>query len=152
MKKLVMPMVYPLQGVVTKCFNQFYGDLSNFSFPPPGQALEVCFYELREDVLGTFERENCDVSYLAWLMALDRIALAHDDVKLAQFIKSSQKVSMNFHKRANDVERLMSAYQLREHEEASADMLGHSILQRARELSALQVLRRKPANDVRKSG
>jgi hypothetical protein len=141
LKKMVLPGVYPLKGVVMKCYQQFYSN-GDASFPPPGMSLEVSYHDMREEVLGTFQRANCDVAYLAWLMLLQNVC--DDNPKLGAFVKSAQTVSMNFRHRANEAERLWAVYQLKEHEEAAADMLGHSVLARSRELASIQAQRRYP--------
>eukprot|EP00959_Pyramimonas_sp_CCMP1952_P084518 1767885-Pyramimonas_sp.AAC.1 len=45
-------------------------------------------------------------------------------------------------KRANESERVLQVYQLKEDEEKNADLLGHSLLTRSRELAGLQEHRR----------
>lgn len=135
MKKMAIPNVWPLHGTVMKCYQQFYSD-GNPTFPPVGMSVEVCYHDSTEADLGTFTRENCDVPFLAWLMLLKEIC--DDSPKYALFLKASQCVTMNFHQRSSEVEKLWAAYQMKEHEEAAADMLGHSVLSRARELAALQ--------------
>lgn len=147
-QKFVLPHCFPLQGTVQKCFDQYYAN-GSVSFPPPGLLLEVTYYDVREETIGSFERENLDVPFLAWLMLLKEIDRANDTSQFATFMKASQLITMKFNKRIDEKERLWAVYQLKEHEEKNADLLGHSILQRARELSALQAQRHEPAESVR---
>ena len=138
MAKLTMPLCFPLQGTVKRCFDHFYANGKSYNFPPPGMALEVAYFDLRDDLIGSYERENGDVPFLAWLMLLADVE--GDSEKLTKFLKAAHNINMNFHKRTDEMDKLTSVYAIKEHEEASADLLGHSILQRARELSALQAL------------
>lgn len=141
MQKCVLPNCYPLRGHVVRCFEQFYNNGQDFyNFPPPGMMLEVSYFtEIRDESFGTFERDNCDVPFFAWLMLLQQCL--SDTTKLAHFMRAAQNVTMHFHHRSSELEKMSSVYQLKEHEEAAADMVGHSVLQRARELSSLQAPR-----------
>ena len=129
--------VYPLQGSVNRAYTYYYaGD--EVCLPPPGMVFEIAYYgaELTEEGVGTWERCNGDVFYLAWLMKLRRHA--DDKEMLAKMIKASHAVSCHFKSCNNVTDRITRAYALREHEEANMDLLGHSLLTRARELSSLQ--------------
>ena len=61
-----------------------------------------------------------------------------DAAKLAVFKDAANNMVANFNLRSSDAEKTLRAYQLKEDEEKSADLLGHSLLSRARALCALQ--------------
>ena len=137
LQKFVLPNCYPLRGHVQRCFDQFYNGRDLFGFPPPGMMLEVAYFtEIRDESFGTFERENCDVAYLAWLTLLQQCQSDVD--RNSKITWAAQSISMSFHLRANEMEKMSVVYQLKENEEAAVDMVGHSVLQRARELSSFQ--------------
>jgi hypothetical protein len=136
---MCIPNVFPLRGVVQKCYDHFYAGAAEPLFPPPGQLLELCYFSGIdvENLPGQFQRMNCDVSWLAWLMCWQKAD--GDTTETAKLIKTAQSITMRFTKLDNETSKLSRCYQIKEHEEASADLLGHSILTRARELSSLQV-------------
>ena len=135
-----MPSVYPLRGTVDRAFKQHYADSTNYGFPPPGTMLEVAYFGEPSANVGQFERENCDVYLLAWLLQLK--AVVNDSTELATFVKAAQTITMSYNQRAMKTDKMAAVYQLKEHEESAADILGHSVVARARELSAVQDMHR----------
>ena len=135
-----MPKVYPLRGTVDRAFKQHYADSTTYGFPPPGTMLEVAYYGDPISNVGQFERENCDVYFMAWLLRLKEVM--NDSTELKTFLQASQTITMSFNHRAKFSDKLAAVYQLKENEESAADILGHSVLGRARELSALQDMHR----------
>ena len=104
---------------------------------PPPRTFEVSYFTtMKDEDVGKWERDNCDVFYLAWLMKLREVE--HNPAELQKFKDAAQLVPMRFNKRSTDQDKLLAAYQCKESEEKDADMLGHSLLQRARELVAFQ--------------
>jgi hypothetical protein len=93
---------------------------------------------MKEADIGTWERCNGDVLYLAFLTKLEKVTAEGDAAKIAKWSKAANTVPMSFKLQATEQAKLAKAYQLKESEEANADMLGHSLVSRARELSALQ--------------
>jgi len=135
MQAMAIPKVWPVYGSVRKVFQQYYhGD--NYQFPPPGHLLEVCAYKVSADTIGKFERENLDTFFLAFLLKLE--AVADDPEQLAKVKAAGNDVVMKINLRNNAEEKLRASYQNRENEEKDAEVLGHSILTRAREISSIQ--------------
>ena len=135
-----IPGVWPLKGTVEKVKEHWFNESANpnFQFPPAGLALEVAFFQLpiKPEHVGSFERENLDAHFLAWLMKLDEVK--DDEVKLTAFKEASNNVVANFNFRGSQDEKTVRAYQLKEDEEKAADTVGHSVLARGRALCALQ--------------
>ena len=137
-EKMALPGVWPLAGTVAKAYAHYYAD-GSVNFPPPGFLLEVSYYgELKQEHIGTIERDNHDTLFLAWLQMVKNATDEKDKAKLSQIKEAAQNVPMRWNLRNKDSDKILSAYQHRESEEANADLLGHSMLARARELCALQ--------------
>jgi hypothetical protein len=125
---------------VDRAFKQHYADSTNYAFPPPGTMLEVAYFGEPSANVGQFERENCDAYLMAWLLRLQQVV--NDSAELAAFVKAAQTITMSYNQRAMNTDKMAAVYQLKEHEESAADILGHSVVGRARELTALQDMHR----------
>ena len=101
---------------------------------------------MSEEGFGTWERCNGDVLYLAFLMKLSLIL--SESALVAKWVRAANNINMSFKLKRDEKEKLATAYQLRESEEANADLLGHSLLARARELSGLQESTHRPPNPI----
>ena len=137
-----IPSVYPLLEAVKQAKEHWYGDRADqtFPFPPPGAVLQVAKFNapLTDADCGKLQRENLDIVFLAWLMRYREVVEAGDNRSVAHFRKASLHVLMTVKFRANEGEKLARAYQLREDEEKNANIAGHSLLSRARELNTIQ--------------
>lgn len=134
--KMSIPMVWPDEGAVKKTLAHYYAGNDSFYFPPSGQLLEVCAYTRSADDIGTWERENLDTIFFAWLMKLAEIK--SNPVAMAAFRDASNRVLMHIHLRAKEEDKMRIAYQLRENDEKNRDTAGHSLLMRARSLASIQ--------------
>ena len=137
-----IPGVYPLKGAVLQEMQQYYGERANqaFEFPPPGTLLQVAAFKLpiEEADLGKLQRANLDLAFLAWLMRFDQALKQKDSKTIAYFRKASLHVLMDVRLVPSESEKLALAYQFREDEERNAQIAGHSLLSRARELNSTQ--------------
>lgn len=116
---------------------EYYYGGDDFKFPPPGLMLEVSYIgEPRESDVGTWTRDSLDTIYFGWLMKLHTILEEPD--KLQAFKKAAETVTMSFKMQVNETDRITAVYQLFENEEKNADLLGHSLLRRAREIASIQ--------------
>ena len=139
LEAVALPNVWPLEGQVRQAYKHYYEGKppSEWAFPPGGYLVEVSFFgKIEKQQVGRLIRDNCDVLFFAWLMLLD--AVKADPAKLQEMQQKAEAVPMKFSPRRNSEEVLMAAYQYKEDEEKNRDVLGHSFLQRARELSGLQ--------------
>ena len=137
MGKMSLPNVWPLKGTVVKAFKHYYKDKDEFRFPPAGFLLEVSYFtKLEASQVGEWERDNHDTFYLAWLMLLDEIK--EDAEKLKIMKEMAQQIPMRFNRRDTPQSKLLASYQHKENEEKNIDILGHSLLARARELVGIQ--------------
>ncbi|CAK0892141.1 unnamed protein product [Prorocentrum cordatum] len=134
---MTLPAVWPLEGAVKKAHEHYYQDKGCYTFPPPGHIVEVSFYKtLAPEMVRKLQRDSLGTLYLAWLMLLRDVQ--EKEEKLAKIVEAAMQVPMKFTKRNNDNERVLKVYQYKEDEEKNADLLGHSLLGRARELAGLQ--------------
>ena len=133
-----IPGVFPLKGSVVKAKCHYYADRDYFVFPPSGHMFEVAYFgnKIEELSIGRMERENGDILLMAWFMRLAEIK--DDPDRLTKFRECANNVAMRLHPRANASEKIGHAYQGKENEEKSAELMGHSLLCRARELVAIQ--------------
>ena len=137
MGKMSLPNVWPLRGTVTKAIQHYYKDKDEFRFPPAGFLLEVSYFtKLASSQVGQWERDNHDTSYLAWLMQLDEIKEDAEKFKIMK--EMAQHIPMRFNRRDTPQSKLLASYQHKENEEKNIDILGHSLLARARELVGIQ--------------
>ena len=136
LEAMSLPGCWPLKGVVQKAFEHYYaGDV--LAYPPPGCLQEVSFFgKITPSMVGKFQRDNLDPLHMAFLMKLDQVK--GDAEQLRRLKDNCNHVPVRFNLRRTDNERLLAAYQLKEHEEKNAELLGHSLLVRARELVGLQ--------------
>ena len=144
LSKFAIPGVFPLEGVARKAMEHFFAEEVNpsYTFPPPGQALELAFHRkpLEMSDVGTLQRENCDLLITAWLMKYSCLVSEGDENKLKCFRDSAMNVTARFNFRETDQQRLTTAWQRREDEEKSRDLVGHSLLQRAKQIISLSDL------------
>lgn len=132
-----LPGVWPLKGTCVKAFQFYYGTPDAYKFPPPGFMMEVSYVgELREADVGCWTRDCHDTIFFAWLLKLESVK--DDPPALEQMRKAAEHVTMTFHLRATEQDRIAAAYQMIENEETNANLLGHSLLRRARELASIQ--------------
>ena len=132
-----LPGVWPLRGTCKKAMEFYYGSDDNFKFPPPGLMLEVSYIgEVRDCDVGTWTRDSLDSIYFGWLMKLQSIMKDPENVEA--FRRAGEQVTMSFKAQVNETDRIAAVYQLFENEEKNADLLGHSLLRRARELASIQ--------------
>lgn len=135
-----VPGVWPLKGTTKKAMLHYFGEGANptFQFPPSGIVLEVAYFSasLQDSDIGKMQRENCDTLLLAWL--LKGYSVKDDPEKLRAFKEAGANVAMRIKKRSSDSAKVGAAWQAKEDEEKNADVLGHSLLTRGRELVALQ--------------
>lgn len=92
----------------------------------------------QDDIVGKLERENRDDLLLAWLMRYQELKNAGTTEELKKFKKAAYNFHMHFNFRADQTERRLRAYQLREDEDKAGDRMGHSPMTKARELYSLQ--------------
>ncbi|CAK0856763.1 unnamed protein product [Prorocentrum cordatum] len=137
MCSMTLPAAWPLEGAVEKAYEHYYQEKGCYAFPPPGHIVEVSFYKtLAPEMVRKLQRDSLGSLYLAWLMLLRDVQ--EKEEKLAKIVEAAMQVPMKFTKRNNDNERVLKVYQYKEDEEKNAELLGHSLLGRARELAGLQ--------------
>ena len=141
--KMAIPQVWPLLGAVQKAKEHWYGGNrfdQCYAFPPPGIPLNVACYKSPLDAsqVGHVERENCDILFLSWLLRYKEVKELQMETAVAQFQKAATSVPMHFSLRVSEADKVAHAYQLKEDEEKAADIQGHSLLSRARELNSIQ--------------
>jgi hypothetical protein len=136
------PSVYPLRGTVVALKQHYYNLQNNpmFTFPGHSMVIEAAFYEMpmKAEHVGTFERENCDALFLAWLMRYAEAKAEQNEDEIKLFKIAAEKVGARFNLRSSRAEHLMRSYQLKEDEEKVGERLGHSTLSKSRELYAIQ--------------
>ena len=136
MEKMSISSVWPLRGTVHRAYLHYYSN-GEVTYPPAGFLQEVSYYtSMSENQVGKFERDNCDIFYLAWLMKLQKVQ--DDPEELQRMKESANSIPVRFNLRDNNNAKLLAAYQNREDEEKNAELLGHSLLTRGRELVGFQ--------------
>ena len=137
MEAMSLPGVWPLEGTVKQAYQHYYASSENWAYPPPGFLQEISYFgKLSMDMVGKLERDNLDTFFLAWLLKLEEVEGNPQD--LQKMKDHAKAVPTHFNKRSSEDNKLQAAYQNKEHEEKNADILGHSLLSRARELVGLQ--------------
>ena len=136
MEQMAIPSVWPMRGAVVKAASHWFS--RSTVFPPPGMLLElsVSVLPLQEHQLSNFKRLNLDTILLGWLWAWR--AAMDDAERSAEFATAAGHILCRFNVVNNEDEAVLFAYQVKEDEERAADVLGHSLLTRARELTSLQ--------------
>ena len=131
--------VWPLEGAVRAAAKQYLTD-SFPKFPPPGKLLELAVYRLPfEDWdQGQLERENLDIEYLGWLVAFRSVS--QNAGKARRFLEASRRVLAHVNLRRNELDKSGYAYQMKEDEDKDAQLKGHSVLTRGRELCSLTLM------------
>lgn len=134
---MASPSTWPLEGTVLQAYKHYYENSDTMEYPPPGSIQEVSYYgKLSMESVGHIERDNLDVFFLAFLCKLK--AVEGDENGLRQIKAMAAIVPTRFHHRLTIDQKLVAVYQHKENEEKNAEVLGHSLLSRARELVGLQ--------------
>lgn len=137
-----VPGVWPLKGCVERVKAHWFSPGVNpkMEFPPPGMLLELGFFKhpIEPQHAGTFVRTNLDLHFLAYLMMAKDVVDGGDAAAIAAMREASGNITCGFTFYDTCQAKLVAAYQMREDEEKASDVLGHSVLTRARTLCQLQ--------------